>query len=224
MNGNQNYNQSNNIIPNPQNMPSNIPNNNTNFNVNSNVNNVAVSNQGSMGNVNTFINVPNNNQNLMPQMINQQPNNQNVVVNNQTPINNEVNSQANNQFVLGTISNVHYEDTIGDINSQTNASQVNNIDYLHRDEYNNQFINSNSYNETAINDLNVEGTYNDMPSNVAVDYINDPQVQKNLNSEKKKTVPISRELKTAFILVVILFAFTFLIPILSDLLNKLRFR
>ncbi len=256
MNGNQNYNQTNNVIPNPQTGYSNVPNNylnppsnqnpamipnqnnmvvpNQNNTAIPNLNNTVIPSQNSGVNLNqsnppssnTFFTAPNNNQNLVVPVNSRQIANTNTVVgnqvNNQIPVNNQTNTQTNSQIVLGTVSNVSYADTLGDIDTQK-KDPVSTAEYLRNSEHNNQFITDSTYNETTINDLNVEGTYNNMQVNPTVDYMNDPQVQENLNRQKKKTVPISKELKTVFILVLVLFIFTFIIPILSDLINKLRF-
>ncbi len=195
MNQNQINNQVNNAVPNPQ-------------------NNQFIGNQ-----------VPNN------QMINQVPNG---MVNNQVPVNNmqnqppvpnqqpsQVNTNQASPITLGTVSNVTYADTIGNINQQPNPTPS--VNYTNNSQNNNQFIGNVNYNETMLNDLNVDGAYNNMQAKEPVDYMNDPQVQANLNKAPKKTVPISKELKTIFILVLILFAFTFIMPMLADLVNKIRF-
>ena len=254
MNGKDNYNQTGNIVPNQPNIPNNTPNNSFNpvnkqptaipnqpmAAQNQNITapnqpmavpnqsmavpnqSMAVPNQPQPATQNRFINTPNDQNLTTAATNNRQIAATNTVigseVNNQLPVSNQSNAQTNSQIVLGTVSNVTYRDTLGDLSVPTNNNIANSSDQ------NNQFINNNDYNSTMIDDLNVEGTYNDMPMNSPSDYINDPKVQENLNPQKKKTVTVSAELKTVFILVLILLAFTFLIPVLSDLLNELRFR
>ena len=78
-----------------------------------------------------------------------------------------------------------------------------------------------TYNETSINDLNVDGAYNKM--NVAPDYVNDKQIKDNIESHKKNTVPVSKELKTVIIIALILLVFIIIMPMIFDFLNNLRF-
>ncbi len=79
----------------------------------------------------------------------------------------------------------------------------------------------NTYNNSSINDLNVDGAYNRM--NVAPDYVNDSKVKENMEAPKKNTVPISKELKTVFIIAAILLVFIIIMPIIFDYINNLRF-
>ena len=122
--------------------------------------------------------------------------------------------QTNNVVTLGTVSNVTYADTIGDIDFGEPI----------KDELNNYIKDSNDYNETSLTDLNVEGGYNNM--NVAPDYTSDPKVMENLHPdpEKKKTITINKEMKTFFVIALILFAFIMILPILMNLFDKIRFR
>ena len=72
--------------------------------------------------------------------------------------------------------------------------------------------------------MNVNGTYNNME---APSYVNEAQVTENVKiatGQKKVTVPVSKELKTVIIISVILLLFIFVMPILGDLLNNIRFR
>ncbi len=87
----------------------------------------------------------------------------------------------------------------------------------------NKYINNgNTFNETSINDLNVDGAYNKLPS---IDYSNDPQVIANIkNMEKKNTIKISKELQTFFIIVVILFLFILVMPYIFDLVRDIKSR
>lgn len=77
------------------------------------------------------------------------------------------------------------------------------------------------YNDTSINDLNVDGAYNKI--NVAPDYVNDQKVRENMDTSKKNTVPVSKELKTVIIIAVILLIFIIVMPFLFDLVSNIRF-
>ena len=77
------------------------------------------------------------------------------------------------------------------------------------------------YNETSITDLNVDGQYNRMEK--IPDYVNSPEVQENIHPTKKNTVTITKEMKTVLIIVGVMLAFILIMPVLFDLLNKIRF-
>ena len=120
--------------------------------------------------------------------------NPNPVPTNPEPVNNDgfMNQQ---QVILGNISNQSYQDTLGDINTvpETPVTQ----------EYpsNNQYINPNpqtdyiANNNQFINDLNVDGAYNNMNNDSYVapefnnppEYINDEKVRENIEGTKKNT-------------------------------------
>ena len=72
-----------------------------------------------------------------------------------------------------------------------------------------------------LNDMNVNGTYNHMDA--PPEYVNDQQVKENIVAPKKNTVPISKELKTVFIIALVLLVFIIVMPLLFDLLNNIRF-
>ncbi len=146
---------------------------------------------------------------------------QNNVTANQPGVINGVVGETNNVpqsnvVTLGTVSNVTYADTIGDIDYET---PVENND-MNAEAPTDTFIN-NDYNETLLTDLNVEGTYNNMDN--PPDYTTDPKVMANIHPEKKNTITIGKELKTFFIIALVLLVFIFLMPILADLVNKIRF-
>lgn len=136
----------------------------------------------------------------------------------QQPANNTPDSTSGNNVVtLGTVSNVTYADTIGNIDYGTpindnTAPQVNSTPE--------NFIN-NDYNDTSISDLNVEGTYNNL--NVAPDYTTDPKVMAIIHPDKKNTVTIGKELKTFLLIAAVLLVFIFVLPNLFELFNKIRF-
>lgn len=122
----------------------------------------------------------------------------------------------NNVVTLGTVSNVTYADTIGDIDLGEPIKDT--------EEESTSYLNNTEYNPTSLTDLNVEGNYNNM--NVAPDYTTDPKVMENLHPdpEKKQAITINKELKTFFVIAVILLVFIFVMPIIVDLFNKIRFR
>ncbi len=138
-------------------------------------------------------------------------NNTNGINNNQNNFNNTVVPGQNQQTQMLSQMNI-------DNNSmqQVNNSELANLN----NNYTNQ--STQSYNDTSINDLNVDGTYNRM--NVAPEYVNDQQVKENIQAPKKNTVPISKELKTVFVIALILLAFIIVMPMLFDLLNNLRYQ
>ena len=58
----------------------------------------------------------------------------------------------------------------------------------------------------------------------APDYVNSPEVKENINPTKKNTITITKELKTVIIIVGVMLAFVIIImPLLFDLINKIRF-
>ena len=85
----------------------------------------------------------------------------------------------------------------------------------------NTFINYNANpSENKINDLIVEGSYNKLES---IPYANDARVIQNIEETKKKTVTISKELKTVIVLAIILFLVILFMPNISEFINGLRF-
>lgn len=131
---------------------------------------------------------------------------------------------ANNQNVvtLGTVSNVTYADTIGDIDyGEPVVTPTPDVG----SEATESFINTEQ-SQTTLADLNVDGTYNKM--NVAPDYVNVPKVMEILHPEqvpekKKNTFTITKEIKMIFVIALVLFAFIMLVPIVSELVDKIRF-
>ena len=162
---------------------------------------------------------PNNNSSFGMLNSNQTPSNTGSAVNNNpapVPNNQPVNTNntpQGNVVTLGTVSNVTYADTIGEINYETPAVEE-------KVETPETFIND-EHNDTSLADLNVEGTYNNM--NNPPDYTTDPKVMANIHPEKKNTITIGKEVKTFFIIAMVLLVFILLMPILFDLFNKIRF-
>lgn len=86
----------------------------------------------------------------------------------------------------------------------------------------NKFINNNvETSNNTLNDLNVNGEYNDLPK---VDYSKDPKVAENLNNIKKNTVTITSEGKVFIIIILVLLLFIFVMPTIFDFLGKLKYQ
>ena len=145
-------------------------------------------------------------------------NNQNQYVKNQNPNNTYLNNLNNNNN-LGTTSNITYADTVGNVTN--NIAPTNQTT---EPAQNNQFINTNpSPNNTYINDLNVDGSYNRIEKMEPPSYVNDPQVRENMDSNKKNTVTITKELKTVIIMALVMLVFIFIMPVIFDLIRNIRF-
>ena len=149
-------------------------------------------NQNPIPPVNNIIPDENNNLSEIPNVSTQQNSVVNNVTQNTTPI------IQNDNNAINALN-------IGDNNNQTQVS-----------------LEPQNYNETSINDLNVDGGYNHMEK--APDYVNSPEVKENINPTKKNTITITKELKTVIIIVGVMLAFVIIImPLLFDLINKIRF-
>lgn len=86
----------------------------------------------------------------------------------------------------------------------------------------NKFINNNvETSNNTLNDLNVNGEYNNLPK---VDYSKDPKVAENLNNIKKNTVTITSEGKVFIIIILVLLLFIFVMPTIFDFLGKLKYQ
>ena len=186
-------------------------------------------NNSQNGNNNSPFGMLNNNNRVIPPMPNNNTNVQNPIfnpTNQQVPTQqlNNMTQQQSNVVTLGTVSNVTYADTIGNIDYNADNSVKT------EESASNQFINNNTNNaldrnnNNMLSDMNVDGTYNNM--NVAPNYVSDPKVMDALHPDenKKKTITINKELKTFFVIGFILLIFIFVLPILFDLFNKVRFQ
>ena len=86
----------------------------------------------------------------------------------------------------------------------------------------NIFINNNIDNtNTALNNLNVDSEYNNIPK---ADYTKDQQVIKNLQPKKKNTITITSEGKVFIIIVLVLLLFIFVLPTIFDFIGKLKYQ
>lgn len=163
----------------------------------------------------------NNNQN-----INGVNSNNNIPVSSpvpQNPINqnasnvqsNSINNQSSNQFIN---TNAFQPNVI----SQNGMPLPTNNQEVSQNVVSNQQVqHMQTYNESSINDLNVDGSYNRL--NVPPEYVNDVKVKENIEAPKKNTVPISKELKTVIVIALILLVFILIMPFLFDLISNLRF-
>lgn len=140
------------------------------------------------------------------------------------PVN--TNTAENNQNINPLVENVPQveENTNKFINVPTNMQNSQNIinELNIGDNTSNQTPQeAQNYNETSIADLNVDGKYNRMEK--APEYVNSPEVRENINPTKKNTVTITKELKTVLIITGIILVFIIIMPVLFELLSKIRF-
>ena len=137
-------------------------------------------------------------------------NNQFINLNETTQIQNVeniTNDNIDSQFSLGTTNNTNFTNTL---KSQTDMVQPSD----------NHFINNtNNYNETSLNDLNIDGTYNQM---LKTDYSQEPKVRENIEKSKKNTIPITKELKTFLLIALVLFGFIIIMPYIFDFVRNIR--
>ena len=161
--------------------------------------------------MNNQVNV-NNNGNMNPQPVNNIPPQTppEMPVNNQMPNPQPVNSQpvnpqvVNNQTPEMPVNNQPIDDNRF-INQETNSIPNQNV---------------SNQNENALNNLNVQGNYNNLQ---APEYVNDQKVIENIQGQTKKTVPITKELKTVIVIALVLLAFIIFMPMIFDFLNNIRF-
>ena len=128
---------------------------------------------------------------------------------------NSINNQSSNQFIN---TNAFQPNVI----SQNGIPLPTNNQEVSQNVVSNQQVQQmQTYNESSINDLNVDGSYNRL--NVPPEYVNDVKVKENIEAPKKNTVPISKELKTVIVIALILLVFILVMPFLFDLISNLRF-
>lgn len=102
--------------------------------------------------------------------------------------------------------------------NQNNSQQIENEDTLVIKQTN-KFINNNiDTSNTSLNNLNIDGAYNDMPK---VDYSQDPKVRENM--QKKNTVTITSEGKVFLIIIAILLIFVFILPTIFDFITNISY-
>ena len=102
--------------------------------------------------------------------------------------------------------------------NQNNSQQIENEDTLVIKQTN-KFINNNiDTSNTSLNNLNIDGAYNDMPK---VYYSQDPKVRENM--QKKNTVTITSEGKVFLIIIAILLIFVFILPTIFDFITNISY-
>ena len=173
----------------------------------------------------------NNQQNINPQL---EPQNQNVPSNQPSP------SMPSFQNNNNNISNVAYTDNINPqsmensiqsrpqshnnfINPEPNAqiqNQNTEINEMLNMNTDNRFLSQNEFNETSLNELNVEGGYNNIER---TDYSQEPQVRANIDGQKKNTITITGEMKTFIIIALVLLIFIFAMPYIFDLIREIKY-
>lgn len=209
-------------------------NNQDNFNINPQPNNINSSNSNPnmfFNNQNGFIQNQPETLNVIPQQ-NPQPMNQgqqmmyiNQTTSQEQPQNIIFEQQNQNSSFFNNGLNANPDNNINEMlnNNQMPENnmneQIQDDDRLHLANHN-RFINSQQ-NNTMLNDLNVEGEYNGMPK---VDYSKDPKVVKNIEEEKKKnTITITGEAKVFLVIIAVLLLFTFVMPIIFDLIRNIHY-
>lgn len=158
-------------------------------------------------------------QNIVPQMPNMNPvlpgtnNDQNIHAFTSTTItqNNQPNIENNNIPVANQIPQNNSNTFINDLQ----AEGIN----IHQDQ--NKFLNNNTFNEMTINNLNVDGTYNNISK---PDYTNDPKVIENMNKMKKNTIKITNELKVFILISIILLIFIIVMPYISSFIRNIKYQ
>ena len=165
------------------------------------------------GNTNRFI--PNMNDNQNNNMTQLENTNTLNVLPTQNMVNTPVSNVPNNEVNINPVAQ-------SNINTPDN---INNLANPMPDD--NRFINTGNSvvdmnNNTALNDMNVDGTYHNFENPPA--YTNDPEVRQNIENAKKNTVPISKELKLIIIISVIMLVFIFVMPTIFDFLRNIKYR
>ena len=137
--------------------------------------------------------------------------------NEQYNINNQVSNQSLNMNDYNSINN-------NQIQSNNNFTEENPL----LNQKNNKFITQNIETQsTALNDLNVDGTYHNMGK---YDYSQDPRVkanleQNNLNqtAKQKNTITITSEGKIFIIIIIALLLFTIVMPYIFDFIRNIKY-
>ncbi len=137
------------------------------------------------------------------------------------------NNQNVNPNLNNNVGNTPVNPMVPPVNPQPQLNQTmpNQVNVSNNTGFFNQGVptqvNTPSINETTINDLKVDGTYNNI--NVAPDYVNDQAIKEKMEEPKKNTVPVSKELKTVIIIAVVLLIFIIVMPFLFDVISNIRF-
>ena len=83
-----------------------------------------------------------------------------------------------------------------------------------------KFLSQNQFNETSLNDLNVEEGYNNIQT---TDYSYDPKVRENIEGRKKNTITITGEMKIFIIIALVLLIFILVMPYIFDFLRDIKY-
>lgn len=137
--------------------------------------------------------------------------NRNITNNNinQTQNNFINNNPINNQNIFPSNSNQSFE-------TQNNVTDESDVALTTPQ---NKFINNNiDTTSTSLNNLNIDGSYHNMPK---VDYSKDPKVQENI--KKRNTITITGEGKVFIIIIIILLLFIFVLPTVFDYIRNLTY-
>lgn len=204
-------------------------NNHDNLNVNSRMNNLNDQNTYSnnyFNSSNGYIESQRSQLNVIPQSqpenfgnnINQGFNNQqnNNISNADNSFYNNINTNYN-----GYLNNLNHSinQEFNNINSEKSIEKILADEEITIFQEPNKFITENQ-NNTALNDLNIDGDYNGLPK---VDYSQDPKVMENIQSQNKKnTITITGEAKVFLIIIAVLLLFTFIMPTIFDYINDIQ--
>ena len=189
----------------------------------------------------------NENNNLQAKILNELK----IGVDNDSNTNSNNDNNANNNRFINNLSNVN-STQLDFSNEETDENKQNKInDILKPDSENsksvnplsemnvegtklreqvvetheNQHVNAeNKYNETSLNDLNVEGGYNKLET-PTTPFSNDEQVRENIEYHEKKTVKltVTQEMKIFIIIGIVMLIFIIIMPYIFDIVENIRF-
>jgi len=199
--------------------------------MNNNIQNInpQMTNQNALNNnqpLPTQPQIENNNvaypQSINPQIINQNTFNNAQPIQNQTPIDNNaytqnINPQATSDNSIQIPSQNNFIQPVQSIEPQPQNIQSEDTIQMNAE---NKFLTPNEFNETSLNDLNVEGSYNNIER---TDYSQDQQVRENIEGTKKNTIKITSEMKTFIIIALVLLVFIFIMPYIFDMLRDIKY-
>lgn len=157
----------------------------------------------------------------------------NPSTNNNLQFDNSVNNNVSNMSnQLDQNLNLNQSSDVSTVNPFENNSAINNpvnkgyVEMLKKEginvQNNSRFINDNEFNETSINDLNINNGENDFNR---IDYSRDPMVMQNIEEMRKPekmTITITKELKFIIIVALILFVFIFVMPYIFDFFRDIN--
>lgn len=127
--------------------------------------------------------------------------------------NNFTNPQINNEFEQ---NNLHQNlNIIPNLNNQQPVEPEDTLMIKQTNKFINNDIDTTS---TSLNNLNVDGAYNNMPK---VDYSQEPKVKENM--QKKNTVTITSEGKVFLIIIAVLLIFVIVLPMIFDFITNISY-